>query len=253
MRTGAHLWDTLTAHQRFESDSRPANRGIDMSLRSVLVVFLIAAACGRDVRAQESENSKITTNIGMGVSVPLNPTGHFVNNAVNFVVGVGYNVTKRNSIIGQFMWSGLPPNRNAFLPVRAIEGLGNISGSSNLFTLTGNYRYQRQWKVFGAYVIVGGGMYYRQASLSRRVDVGLATVCQPIWNWWGYSCVSGIVSQDQTLISTGSTVFGGNGGVGFTIKITDDGYKFYVESRYHYAPTRGIATTLIPITLGFAW
>jgi hypothetical protein len=284
---GAHLWDTLLVHQRFESDSRPANRGTDMSLRSakganprrhtsmelaedrrrgarsvlreflrsVLVVFLIAAACGRDARAQEGENSKITTNIGMGVSVPLNPTGRFVNNSVNFVVGVGYNVDKhkRHSIIGQFMWSGLSPDREAFLPIRAIDGFQRISGSSNLFTLTGNYRYQHQWKVFGLYFIGGGGMYSRQASLSRRVDVGLATVCQPIWNWWGYSCVSGIVSQDRTLISTGSTVFGGNGGVGFTIKITDDGYKFYVESRYHYAPTRGIATTLIPITLGFAW
>jgi hypothetical protein len=253
MRTGAHLWDTLLVHQRFESDSRLANRAIDMSLRSVLVVFLIAAACGRDVRAQESENSKITTNIGMGVSVPLNPTGRFINPGVNVVVGVGYNVTKRNSLIGQFMWSGLPPDREAFLPIRAIDGLQRISGSSNLFTLTGNYRYQRQWKVFGLYFIGGGGMYHREASLSRRVAVGTATVCQPIWQWWGYGCASGIVSQDETLISTGSTVFGGNGGVGFTIKITDDGYKFYVESRYHYAPTRGIATTLIPVTLGFAW
>jgi hypothetical protein len=225
-----------------------------MSLKTVLVVVVIAAACGRAVCAQENaENSKITSNLGMGVSVPLNPTGRFINPGVNVVVGVGYNVTRRNSIIGQFMWSGLPPNREALLPIRAIDGLQRISGSANLFTLTGNYRYQHQWKVWGVYFIGGGGMYHREASLSRRVAVGTATVCQPIWQWWGYGCASGIVSQDETLISTGDTVFGGNAGVGFTIRITDDGYKFYVESRYHYAPTRGIATTLIPITLGFAW
>jgi hypothetical protein len=225
-----------------------------MALRTALVVLLILAACGRNVRAQEdADRSKITTNIGMGVSVPVNPTGHFINDGVNFVVGVGYNITKRNSLIGQFMWSGLPPDREAFLPIRAVAGLQRISGSGNLFTLTGNYRYQHQWKVFGVYFIGGGGMYHREASLSRRVAVGTATVCQPIWQWWGYGCQSGIVSQDETLISTGDTVFGGNGGVGFTIRITDNGYKFYVESRYHYARTRGIATMLIPITLGFAW
>ena len=254
MHKDAHLGDTLLARQRFESDRRTLNRGIDMSLRTVLVAFLVAAACGRDVGAQEdAQNSKITTNIGGGVSAPLNPIGRFINPGANFVVGVGYNVTKRNSFIGQFMWSGLPPNREAFLPIRAIDGFRNISGSSNLFTLTGNYRYQHQWKTFGIYFIGGGGMYHREASLSRRVAVGTTTVCQPIWQWWGYGCQSGIVSQDETLISTGDTVFGGNGGVGFTIRITDNGYKFYGEARYHYAPTRGLATTLIPITFGFAW
>ncbi len=226
-----------------------------MSLRTVLAVFLIMAACGRAARAQEedADTSKITTNIGGGVSVPLNPLGHFIGAGANFVVGVGYNVTKRNSLIGQFMWSGLPPDREAFLPVWAAAGVRNIHGSSNLFAVTGNYRYQHQWKVFGVYFIGGGGMYYRAASLSRSVPLGTATVCEPIWEYWGYSCESGIVSRDETLISTGDAVLGGNGGVGFTIRITDSGYKFYVESRYHYAPTRGLSTTLIPITLGFAW
>src|SRR6516225_4546478 len=220
MHKDAHLGDTLLARQRFESDRRTLNRGIDMSLRTVLVAFLVAAACGRDVGAQEdAQNSKITTNIGGGVSAPLNPIGRFINPGANFVVGVGYNVTKRNSFIGQFMWSGLPPNREAFLPIRAIDGFGNISGSSNLFVLTGNYRYHHQWKTFGVYFIGGGGMYHREASLSRRVAVGTATACQPIWQWWGYGCVSGVVSQDETLTSTGDTVFGGNGGVGFTIRI----------------------------------
>ena len=38
--------------------------------------------------------------------------------------------------------------------------------------------------------------------------------------------------------------------MGFTIRINDEGYKFYVESRYHYAPTKNISTQLITITLG---
>ena len=41
--------------------------------------------------------------------------------------------------------------------------------------------------------------------------------------------------------------------MGFTIRINDEGYKFYVESRYHYAPTKNISTQLITVTLGFSW
>ena len=221
-----------------------------MSLRTVFAVSLIAVAWAALSRAQDS---KITTNLGAGVSVPLNPTASLAGVNANAVVGVGYNIDRHNSIIGQFMWAGLPPNHDAFGPIQAVAGRRDINGHANLFTLTGNYRYRIQGKVWGAYLIGGGGWYYRYAKLSREVDVGQGIVCGPSWEFWGYGCVSGTVSQDQTLISTGSSAFGGNVGAGFTIRITDDGYKFYVEARYHYAPTRNIATTLIPITLGFAW
>jgi glutamine amidotransferase-like uncharacterized protein len=103
------------------------------------------------------------------------------------------------------------------------------------------------------YWIGGGGLYYRRASLSQEVAVGTGTVCGPTYTYWGYGCVDGIVSQDQTLIKAGSSAFGGNGGMGFTIRINDEGYKFYVESRYHYAPTKNISTELMTITLGFSW
>jgi hypothetical protein len=221
-----------------------------VSIRTALIVSMLAAAGANGMRAQDS---KINSNLGMGVSVPLNPTASFVGASVNAVVGVGYNINRHNSLVGQFMWSGLPANRDALFPVRAVLGTNNVSSTSNLFAVTGNYRHQWQGKIFGVYLIGGGGVYYRYTSLSRQVVVGNAIVCTPIWEFWGYGCASGVVSQDQTLYSNGSTAGGGNGGVGFTIRINEEGYKFYVEARYHYAATRGIATTLIPITLGISW
>jgi len=221
-----------------------------MSAKIRLLVFLVVATDPRSVLAQDS---KITTNLGMGVSVPLNPTAQLVGASVNVVLGAGYNLDKYNSFIGQFMWSGLPPNTFALRPIWAVAGARDVSGSSNLFALTANYRYRLQGKTFGIYLIGGGGMYYRYSRLSREVVVGEGIVCGPSWGYWGFGCVSGNVSTDQTLVSAGSTAFGGNAGVGFTIRITEDGYKFYVESRYHYAPTKNISTTFIPITLGFSW
>lgn len=219
-----------------------------------LAIAFMGALCTRGLQAQESETgSKLNTNLGMGLNVPLNPTAQIVGSSLNVVVGAGYNINRHHSFVGQFMWAGLPVNKEAFRPVYLIANTHDVSSSSNLFAVTANYRYRRQGRTFGWYLIGGGGAYYRRASLSRQVDVGTATVCGPSWLYWGYGCVNGIVSQDQTLLSAGSTAFGGNGGTGFTIRINDEGYKFYVESRYHYAPTKYIATTLITVTLGFAW
>src|SRR5260370_19493042 len=219
-----------------------------------LAIAFIAALCTQALQAQESETgSKLNTNLGVGLTAPLNPTAPIVGSSVNVVVGAGYNFNRHHSFVGQFMWAGLPVNKEVFRPIFLIANTRDISGSSNLFAVTANYRYRLQGKTFGWYWIGGWVAYYRHASLSREVDVGTATVFGPSWLYWGYSCVNGIVSQDQTLVSAGSTAFGGNGGMGFTIRINDEGYKFYVESRYHYAPTKNIATTLTTITLGFAW
>ena len=224
-----------------------------MLTKTLAFMILIATAHQQKLFAQEDRDSKINTNLGMGLTVPLNPTAQFVGSSVNVVVGIGYNITKHHGLVGQFMWAGLPPSRDVLEPIRLVAATNHIGASSNLFALTGNYRYQRQGKTFGAYVIGGGGVYFRHSSISKEVIVGTGTVCNSSWLYFGYGCVNGFVSEDRTLISEGSTAFGGNGGVGFTIRINEDGYKFYVEARYHYAPNRHIPTTLIPITLGFAW
>jgi hypothetical protein len=213
----------------------------------------MGALCARTLRAQDGEWSKVNTNLGMGMTVPLNPVAQIVGSSVDVVIGAGYNITKHNAFVGQFMWAGIPVNKEALRPIFLIANAQNISGSSNLFAVTGNYRRSVEGRVFGAYLIGGGGMYYRRASLSQSVVVGTGTVCGPSWAYFGFGCVEGNVSQDQTLVKAGSTAFGGNGGAGFTIRINDEGYKFYVESRYHYAPTKNISTELITITFGFAW
>ena len=221
-----------------------------MSLRAAVSVASLAVVCSPILVAQDS---KLNTNLGAGVTVPVNPTARLAGASANVVVGAGYNFNKHNAIIGQFMWTGLPPNNNAFRAIRSAAQSRGIDGQSNLFTLTANYRLSVQGRVFGAYIIAGGGMYYRHSSLSRDVVVGTGTTCSPAWLWWGFTCESELVSEDQTLVSAGSTAFGGNGGVGFTIRINEEGYKFYVEARYHYAPNKNISTQVIPITLGFCW
>jgi hypothetical protein len=55
----------------------------------------------------------------------------------------------------------------------------------------------------------------------------------------------GTVMSHQNLASSSSTAPGGNVGIGFTVRMPDSQYKFYVESRFHYATNRGLATRII--------
>jgi hypothetical protein len=202
------------------------------------------------IPAEAQEPQKLTAVIGGGITAPLNPTAKYVGVSGNFSTGVGVNFNKHSSIEGDFMWSGLPPNLTVLHPVLAP------SGSMNLYTLTANYRYHVDsigGSMFGAYLIGGGGWYYRHFNVNKNFIVPPNTVCQPIYFWWGYGCDTGGF-VDSTSIASGGTSAGGlDAGVGFTVKIGDKGWKFYTESRYNYAWTKGLAripTTLIPVTFG---
>ena len=219
-----------------------------MSIRMLVSILVMLGVFSLPVRSQQS---KLNTSLGAGVTAPMGSTKQLVGAGMNVTVGAGYNFSRHHSLIGEFMWSGLPAKTEALRPIWIAANARDVSGSSGLYALTANYRYKMEGRVFGVYFIGGGGMYHRHASLSREVAVGAGTICAPSWTWWGYSCVSGKVTEDQTLVSAGSTALGGNAGAGFTIKFHEDGYCFYVEGRYHYAATRNLATRVLPITLGF--
>ena len=57
------------------------------------------------------------------------------------------------------MWAGLPVDKQSFRPVQLIPNTNGIKGSSNLYSLTANYRFSLQGDVFGVYGIGGGGAY----------------------------------------------------------------------------------------------
>jgi hypothetical protein len=204
------------------------------------------------VQAQsKNEEGVFNFSAGGGISVPVGSTARYAGVGGNFVGGGGYNINKHSSILGQFMWAGLPPT---ILPpdISAIAQLAGFKRSVNLYSLTADYKYRGDFgRAFGYYLIGGGGWYYRHASISKSTFIPTGVVCQPIWFWWGFTCTDGFVNTVGFGIGTSS--FGGNAGVGFTIKVRDSGWKFFIESRYNYAGTRAVATQVIPVTFGFEY
>jgi hypothetical protein len=206
----------------------------------------------------------VSAHIGGGFGVPVSSTGKFAGLSGSFQIGAGPTLSKHNSVFGEFMWQGLPANRNALSaivnspnvnPLIVNNPIGNLSTSNNLYALTANYMYHMEGHRYGFYVIAGGGWYYRHLALND-FTVQPGTVCEPVWDWYGYTCVNGLVSTENTLKTNGVSSGGVNAGGGLTINIGGADYptKFYMEARYHYSP-QGVlvATKVVPVTFGFRW
>jgi hypothetical protein len=148
--------------------------------------------------------NKMTLNMGGGVSTPLNPTGAYTGVSGNFNFGAGYNLNAKNSISGEFLWSGLPAD---VFPIHPID---SPTGKINLYSLTVNYRHHIDsihGSIFGLYAIAGGGWYYRYASIDKNFTVPPGTPCQPYYYWWGYGCSEGYV-YSQTVAYKGASAGG---------------------------------------------
>jgi hypothetical protein len=217
-----------------------------VSKKSLLTIGLLSAAWITPMKAQsQNEEGKLNFSMGGGLTVPLNPIAKFAGAGGSFLASSGYNVDQHSSIVGQFMWDGLPPS------VGAIAQLNGISSHVNLYSMTADYKYRTGLgKTFGAYAIVGGGWYYRNSGISKSTFISTPTVCQPIYPYYGYTCSNGYVNT--VGVSAGTSSFGANGGIGLTLKVKD-GWKFFVESRYVYAASRGIATQVAPVIFGFEY
>ena len=148
------------------------------------------------------------------------------------------------------MWNKVYASDAVLRPIRRAFPNQDLTGSGNFFSLTANYRYELRGKSVGVYFIGGGGWYHRSASLSEEVVTGQGVSCSPEWLWWGFNCSSGLVTSNQTITSFSVSSMGANAGVGFTAKIGEPRYRFYVEARYNYAPTKNTTTQFIPITAG---
>jgi hypothetical protein len=230
---------------------------IQSLIRFGFLVVLFAAS----TQAQENA-SPFNVDIGGGIGVPLSRTSDFAGVSGAFQVGAGPNITSHQSIVGEFLWQGLPPNRTALqalssltcvVPTTAAAATCGLNTSRNLYALTANYMYHREGRRYGFYLIGGGGWYYRYGQLKNAV-VAPGTVCQPVWDWWGYSCVNGFVSTNNTLVSKGVSSGGVNAGGGLTINLSEQRIKFFIEARYHYSPQGGkVSTQVVPVIMGIRY
>lgn len=219
------------------------------------VLLVIALGPTQILQAQDecSEECKANTNLAMIISVPVNPTAQVVGTGWGIVGGAGYNFNQRHAAIGEFMWTRVYPTNGALQPLQTVLQSKDLRGNTDLYALTGNYRFELHGRVLGTYFIGGGGWYFRNTWLSKEVSSGSGNVCTPAWRWFGYSCTAGIVNANQPPVVSSSNSLGANAGIGFTARVGAAPYRVYTEARYHYVPTRNMSTQIIVVTLGIRY
>jgi len=200
-----------------------------------------------------NDNPRGTTSLGMPLSAPLGPTASHMSFGLGMNFSAGYNFDRRNALIGEFMWNWLYPTDQTLRPIHVALKTNKVSGHGNLFAFTGGYRLELRGRTLGAYSIIGGGWYYRTASLSRTLPAGTTIGCSPAWLWWGYDCSSGAVVGDLTEVHSNAGALGGNAGVGLTFRVGEAPSRMYVEARYHFAPTKNVTTQLLTVNWGIRY
>lgn len=224
-----------------------------LNLRNIVFFFVIAPSQSFLAQDQCADECKVNTNLAMVSSVPVNQTAQFAGIGWGTVAGVGYNLNKQNSLIGEFMWNRAPNASGSLQPIQGVSPSIKLTGNTDLFTVTGNYRFELRGPLLGTYLIGGGGWYLRNTSLSAKVTSGANTPCTPVWLWWGFTCSSGLVTANQSLQSSNSNALGANLGIGFTVRVGQSPYRLYSEARYHYIPHKNINTQFVAATIGLRY
>jgi opacity protein-like surface antigen len=207
-----------------------------LRLRLVLAVTIVFASVGS---AHAQDEGRWLFNIGGGIGFPQGNLSSFVNNGANFVVGGGYNFTKRFGLDTEFMWHDLPVNSQT----KQLLQTPGASARQYAWTFNPIFHFPLGSK-FGAYAIGGIGWYHRSGETTTP---GVGVICDPYWSWW-FGCTIGSVN-----IVTGSrseNAFGENIGGGLTFRLGEHRAKIYTEIRYHHASYNRVATNILPLTFG---
>jgi hypothetical protein len=228
-----------------------------MKRMAIFTCFLCMLVLPFRVRAQEegpgNDDPALTTSLGMPVNAPLSPMSQHASWGLGLTAGAGYNFDRRNALIGEFLWTWLYPTSQGLRPIQVALNTNKVSGHGNIFALTSGYKLELRGRSLGTYFIVGGGWYHRTASLSRAVPDGTTIGCIPAWVWWGYNCSSGVIVSDLTEVHSNTSALGVNGGMGITFRTGEAPYRMFVESRYHFAPTKQISTQFLVVTWGIRY
>ena len=198
-----------------------------------------------------------TSVIGTGQRFPAITWGG------NFLVGAGWNFTKRFALLGEFQWdSNKIPGRTLsalYLQLDPAAGLSangiySIGGNVHTLSLTAEpvfYYYNSSKHSYAGYLIGGGGWYHKSTNFTAPV--------QSFDPYYGGTYVT-----NQTFDSVSDNALGANIGTGISFKPFGEysKAKLFAEARYVFVNTPSeTATTnpntfhtgteeLIPVTFG---
>ncbi|MBI2816493.1 MAG: outer membrane beta-barrel protein [Acidobacteria bacterium] len=216
--------------------------------KTLAIVFAcLATLFALPVFAQTTEAPAIsfTGDIGAGVSLPVYSTGRNMDTGWNVKGGAGVMFGRHAGVVGEFMYSRFDVTQTA------LTRLNFPNGDMDFWGLTVNpmIRLNREDSRYDAYLIGGGGLYYRNIDFTAPT-VSTFTAFDPFFGLFVPVAIpANEILRSHTVLKGGLNI---GGGIGVKVGDTRKG-SVYVETRYHHMYTRPNATTVLPVTFGFRW
>jgi len=167
----------------------------------------------------------IVWNLGGTLVVPLGDSESRSNVGGGFAIGLTYNPSPTGPVGIQFEygadWSSLKTGK--------LQSAG-INGNALLqyFNLNLAVHPVHAGRI-GAYLIGGGGLYYRGVQVTRIEGTAVVPYCDP----WLFYCSATPVTASSVIGTRTSWDWGLDGGLGLTFGVAPP-VRLYLEVRYHY-------------------
>jgi hypothetical protein len=200
--------------------------------RAQLVSMLIGLAAAVPARGQfygpEQElgvTGPLVWNFGGAAVVPLGPQADRLNLGGGFTAGLTFNP---HPVLGlQLEYGGSWASLKSGSGPLAAQGIGG-TGSFQYLDLNLVVHPGRAGPA-SFYLVGGGGLYYRYATITRVTGTAVVPYCDP----WLYYCSATPVSTGTVLGSRSSWDWGLDAGLGVTFAVAPP-LRLYLEARYHY-------------------
>lgn len=191
-------------------------------LACLVTLGLALPAAAQTMELQEPTPPRIFGFVAGGPSFPMSDAADRFSTGYGFNVGLGVNASRMLGVQAEAFWSHYGVDEGAL-------NATDIDANSRMQYGTLEAVLRLGHGPFGAYVIGGGGVYYRRVEITEFLGSAVVPTCDP----WLYYCYPTAVGVEQVLGARSSTDFGLNGGVGLTMRVAG-GLKLFVEGRYHY-------------------
>lgn len=185
---------------------------------------------------------------GGGASLPSSDLGDRFDTGWNFQADLTYHATPTLGIQLGYGHHEFGAKADLF-DLTALEGTQKIDHASLGLVLS-----TPRDRSVGAYLVAGGGLYFREVEVTRLEGSLTVPFCDP---WLG-ACFTDTVAIESIVGQRSSTDLGLHVGAGLTLRAGDD-LTLFVEARYHQVwgdefqtpsgPRRANAR-FVPITVG---
>lgn len=195
-----------------------------LTLLSITCAIAVAWPGAATAQPLPPENERgIAFEFAGGTSFPLGPAANRFNPGAGFLIGVGYDFSKRLSLLAEYSltWHDV---KSSLLPSADLNGnqyvqVGDVALLINLINTEAG----------GFYVVGGPGLYYRRVEITQFAGTTVTTFCDP----WLLICYPAATPVEDVLGSVSATDFGVNAGLGGFLRLGPY-VKLFLEARYHF-------------------